>query len=1076
MWDQTTDKMFLKLREDAVMLFEKQSLTLMYLNESAKRLFSDAEQGIKLADLIPIPAVNALAETAAASDSLRPFPLPLERVPWFPERAMLHAVPLEWDGKSAVALTIDRRAYGPPAEAMQLMKAVLSASYFTAVRIDMRSKRCSIISDKNLLLDTQALFGSFADYIALYAEAVIHPEDRQQFISSFTAEQFRLFIEANTKPVCTVRRLQDEEYRWASFTLASVDPNIVLLLGKDSNEQHLEQERSDHYRTQLETLSLRNQYILSNVSGIFRLTLHIDLRTGETTICSMADSFHSAFSYDKTYSYPEVAEKLISLVHPDDKAQFTQFMTLNAFFNLNINGNKRAEFEYRRITPHSDPDASAQYTRSIITLEDYENGKPTSAFYAVLDIDEQKRAALSAKRRQEALTTQFNELVKNRFIRFTVCDYATQTARYYRIVNQKVMEPVLIPFGQYFERLIMPQVHPEDFKRVAMAFLPQAAGDAYKAGKRQIVIDYRTKFGEGWHYVRGEMYLRADDLGNLQSVLYVADIDDEVQSRNRQTVTEHEQLILRRKFGQIVQDSYIRIGEVDPDADTISHYQLLDGDYVLKKEDSPFSQYSEAVAKRIHPSQKDDFNEKLSFRQVRRAARERVGQLKGLYLFDAAGNGQYLWCNIGVRFFTNENGKAYYMTFVQNVNEEICGKNTQLNALAQAKQQLQELIRSKEQARIQKAHVFMNITSNFQLSLNQIYSALDRMKQAFPQEEVKSSEFQSIVAAYENLSAMNESAKDVLLVENNQLPLLKEPTNLVDLIRKLKESSSSVFYKKNLHFSSDASGVTQETVLCDRRRITFLLENIFMKIIRALPEESSCALRLSQKNDVRGSNRAIYEFALMTREEQIAKDIKDDFINAAPKKDTLRLMQDALTSQDGNHQQHNIYLSKRLIALMDGSLDYVKLPGETSAVILHLPMEFVPTQVIFPHSRCFGKRAIVMDSRKTAAMSELEMLRETGMQTEWQAAFNGLTAYLQLAQKENRPYDLVLLRQSELNRCMADCFKELGELIPETPLLIVLDVPAEEHAKPTPKNKVFFMPSPMFRSGLADVLYKIFDH
>ena len=1074
MWDQTTDKLFMKLREDAVMLFEKKNLKLIYLNDSAKMLFSDAEPGTALSDIIPITSVLGLTESAIESGHLRT--LPLERVPWFPERAMLHALTLEWDGIPALALTIDRRAYGPPPEAMQLMTTVLSAAYFNAVRIDLRTKRCSIISDNNSLLNTQATFGSFADYIALYADATIHPEDRQQFIDSFTAEQLRLFTEANTKPVCTVRRLQDEEYRWASFTLAAVDMNIVLLLGKDSNEQHLQQERSDRYRTELKNVSQRNQYILSNISDIFRLTLHVDLTTGDTTICSMTEAFHSVFSYDKTYAYHEITQILLSLVHPDDKEMFQPFMKMRVFSDLHKEGRSKVSYEYRRITPGEDPEASAKYTRSIITLEDYVDGVPTSAFYAVLDVDEQIRSEISAKRRQTTLASQFFSLIKNRFIRFLSYDFAEGNVQLHRIICGKVAEPTEIPFGQFFEKAIMPVCHPEDYRAVATAFLPSSVEEAYKAGKRLIVKDYRARANEGWHYVRGEMYLRADDTGTLQAVLYISDINDEVQNRDRQIQTEHEQLILRRKFGQLVQDSYIWIGEVDPDADTISHYQLTGNDYVLIKEDLPFSKYTEAFTKRVHPSQRDDFNEKMSFKQLRRAARENGEQLKGLYLLDVNNNQQYIWCNVGARFFTNENGKPYYMTFIQNVNEEICGKNTQLNALAQAKQQLQELIRSKEQARIQKAHLFMNIMSNFQLSLNQIYSALDRMKHELPQEETRSDDFQMIVSAYENLSAMNDSAKDVLLVENNQLPLLKEPTNLVELLGKLKESSSSVFYKKNLHFSSDASQVTQENVLCDRRRITFLLENIFMKIIRALPDESSCALRLSQKPDPRGTNRAIYEFALMTKEDQISSDIRSDIMDASPKKDAIRMMRDALTSQTCDHQQHNIYLSKRLIALMQGSLDYVKLPGETSAVVLQIPMEYVPMQVIFPHSRCFGKRVIVMDSRKTAAMSELEMLRETGMMTEWQADFNSLIAYLKLASNENRPYDLVLLRQSELNRCNSDCFAQLAALIPDTPLLVVLDVPADNGIQPTEKNKVFFISSPIFRSGLAEVLYKIFEH
>ena len=96
------------------------------------------------------------------------------------------------------------------------MKAVLTSAYFTSLRVELQTMRVSVISDKNPLMNTQAQFPSFIDYITQYADALIHPEDRAQFLAAFSIEQLHLFLEANTSPTCTVRRLSHEEYRWAS--------------------------------------------------------------------------------------------------------------------------------------------------------------------------------------------------------------------------------------------------------------------------------------------------------------------------------------------------------------------------------------------------------------------------------------------------------------------------------------------------------------------------------------------------------------------------------------------------------------------------------------------------------------------------------------------------------------------------------------------------------------------------------------------------------------------------------------------------------------------------------------------
>ena len=42
MWNQKTDALFLEMRQDAVLIFDKKHMKLQYLNPAAKILFPDA--------------------------------------------------------------------------------------------------------------------------------------------------------------------------------------------------------------------------------------------------------------------------------------------------------------------------------------------------------------------------------------------------------------------------------------------------------------------------------------------------------------------------------------------------------------------------------------------------------------------------------------------------------------------------------------------------------------------------------------------------------------------------------------------------------------------------------------------------------------------------------------------------------------------------------------------------------------------------------------------------------------------------------------------------------------------------
>ena len=1074
MWNEQTDRMFLELRNDAVFIFRQDSMKLAYRNRAASELI-DAEEDAAYSDLFHDAAIDNLFRMTNANGKVNA--LTLEHTPWFPEPAVLHAVSFEWEGKPSVALAIDRRAYGPPQEALQMMKAVLTSAYFTSLRIELQTMRASVISDKNPLMNTQAQFSSFVEYITQYAEAVIHPEDRAQFLAAFSIEQLHLFLEANTSPTCTVRRLSNEEYRWASFTLAMVNANIVLLLGKDSNEQHLLQERSDRYRSDLEEISLRNSYILSSISDIFRLMLHIDLRTGKTVLCAIHNDLKSYFSFDKVYNYSDIYEMLVKLVHPEDRKSMEEYASLNRLQQSVDEADGRLTMEYRRVAPEQGPDINARWTRSVFTFVQYEGDTPTEAIYAVQDIDAQKRHELEAKRKRDSLTNQFHTLIQNRFIWFIENDYGKQLSRCYPITHHMIMPPVECPFGQFFERVIMPNCHPEDYKRVALAMLPRAVEEAYQSGKQKIMVDFRIRSESGWRYARAEIYMQADENNTLRTMIYIADIHDEVQSREDLTNAEHEQLILRRKFGMMIEDSFRSVAEVDLDADTISHYQIKDREYTPVQDEMPFSKYCrEYPEKHIYPEQIAEFNQIFSYEQILRAARSHKEQLKHLFLVDLEGNRDYRWCNICLRFFRDENGKAYVMNYFEDVNEEICKRDAQLHELKETRDQLRSNIREKERARIRKAHVFLNIASNFQLSLNQVYATLDRLehdlaKQKNANEESIRKDFRSMYTAYEHLSAMTECAKDVLLLENNQLPLLCEPVSLSQMLWKMKQDYGQLFGEKALSLISTTTHVTQETVLCDRSRLTYIIDNIFVNIIRSLPYGSSVTLQLAQSVIPNQPDQAMYEFSLITNGDAVSQDIQSSMLSPIPEHDPLKEIEETVLMNRSGADQHNVYFSKRLIALMNGTLEFVRLPAHSTAVVLRLPFRFVPGQIIFPLRFTFGKRALVWDSNQTTAAATLEMMRETGMQLDWQPDYESVCAYLRLSVKQAQPYALLILRQSDLNRRTGSCLEELHQLVPETPMLVIADAPQ----KYDETTETLRLKTPLFRSALAKQLHSIFN-
>ena len=401
------------------------------------------------------------------------------------------------------------------------------------------------------------------------------------------------------------------------------------------------------------------------------------------------------------------------------------------------------------------------------------------------------------------------------------------------------------------------------------------------------------------------------------------------------------------------------------------------------------------------------------------------------------------------------------MICAEDMNEIIQKRDANLHAVYAAKEQLQTHIREAERSRIRRAHVFMNIFSSLQLGLNRLYSDLDSLES---QEQPK--ELKRMYQTYEQLSSMTECAKNMLLLENNQLTLLNQPTSLLALFRKIRQTNGRIFEKKNIHIISYTTHVTDETVLCDGERFTFLIDQIFFRVIRALPDHAAVTLQLAQLPLSEQSKQAVYEFSLVTR---------CPHPSATATHDPFQAIRRDFPDGDPGYQPYNLYFCKRLIALMHGSLDYVRMPDANSAVILRLPLSCVRQQIIFPLRHTFGKRALVWDSRQPAALATMEMLRESGMQSDWRADHDSVIAYLKLAQSQQNMYDLMIVRSSDFNGDPAAQLTEITGLTGDHPVFLIADNPGPDVSFLQQFPTVRLIQTPVFRSTLAAALRQAFD-
>ncbi len=1072
MWDMSAERTLLEARMDAAVLLEVDTMTVIYQNQAAKDLLLKSPDK-DMMTLLSIPEVQSLLREVHTASESRETTLSMAEM-----TLTLCAVPLLWEGREVVMLSLQNRDILPQQTISAALMRLLEKQYFAILEISLKRQTVTVVFAQSPMLSAHACYASYAQLFESYAQIALHSADRQAFLDAFSEERLQACAVIQETSAVSVRRMHDGLYSWARFSLSPVDEETVLFIGEDVNEEHLEQERTEQYKTELKTLSLRNSYTLSCISDIFRLMLHLDITTGDTLICCLHPSLSRLFSYDKVYSFSEITETLLRLVHPDDVEPLRAFSTMDNLRSAAQSGQTRFSFEYRRMSQPKGLDAKPEvkWTRSVIILRNFRNGVPTEAFYAVQDVHERKMMELEAKNQQKTFLDQFHMLLQHRYLWFIDSDYSAQCAVVWKIDRDNITQYMECPFSRLFEKVLIPFCHPEDIKKLATIFLPEPVRQAFHDGQKKIVSEFRMRMDDGFQWMRIEMDLLSDAHENLRSLCYICNIDREKQRMDAVANAEHKQLVLRRKFGLTVQDSYIRIGEIDLDNNVIYHYSLQKNDFVTIKDKTPFSELARSFAESsVYPDHRQIFEKKFSYARLLHASRENVSKIENRLLLDLDGSRQYLWCNLVVRFSHDADGKAFLMSYIEDIHAQITAEQEQLQELQEARERLQSMLRMNEQTRIRKAHIFSNIVADAKLYLNRVFGSVAEIKKELPEQTADSS-FEGLRDAGIHLDKLLERARDILMLENEQLMLLQEKTSLPNLLRKLKQQAADTFHGKHLDLIAYTSHVQNEMIYCDSARVEQLLENIFINLIRCLPADSKIILRLMQKPQNAEESIALYEFSLISFGDTFSQDWHKRLCAPLHTLQNTEGMERSMFL-DATQQNLGMHISKKLVAMMNGSLNFVTLPDGASAVTVRIPFRYAEAPAcLFPQLYFYGKYALILESEQECANAITEMLQEAGMHTDWVDETEQAFVMLADAAIQRQPYALLFVRQAELNQASDNLLAKLQQAAGNATIMLLEDALPQANSCPdTDYPLPYKLETPLFRSILAKHLWDLYQ-
>lgn len=369
-------------------------------------------------------------------------------------------------------------------------------------------------------------------------------------------------------------------------------------------------------------------------------------------------------------------------------------------------------------------------------------------------------------------------------------------------------------------------------------------------------------------------------------------------------------------------------------------------------------------------------------------------------------------------------------------------------SLEQKNRELEIAVRQEAAANRAKRDFLFNMSHDIRTPMNAIIGYTTLAETNLTQPAKVADYLRKISTASQHLLSLINDVLDMSRIESGRVVLEQKPLHLPTLVQDVRDIIQSNITAKGLAFTVDLAGVRDEDVIGDPLRLQRILLNILSNAVKFTPSGGNITLRVVEKSgagETSGVSDAQGETAPVNPDGRAAGGVKDGAgettsmgqAEAASGGAPLRYaeyefhVRDTGIGMSAEYQKH-IYeqfsreetstvsktegtglgmpITKRLVEMMDGSIELVSAPGQGTEFTVHLRLplggeqkEKTPTA----DPTFAGTRLLVVEDNELNMEITTTVLEEAGFSVD--QAVNGQAALEKVATAAPGEYALVLM-------------------------------------------------------------------
>ncbi len=333
---------------------------------------------------------------------------------------------------------------------------------------------------------------------------------------------------------------------------------------------------------------------------------------------------------------------------------------------------------------------------------------------------------------------------------------------------------------------------------------------------------------------------------------------------------------------------------------------------------------------------------------------------------------------------------------------EAAAEHAYKEALEKKNHELEIAVQQEAAANRAKRDFLFNMSHDIRTPMNAIIGYTTLAETNLTQPAKVADYLRKISTASQHLLSLINDVLDMSRIESGRVVLEQKPVHLPTLVQDVQDIIQSNVTAKGLSFAVDLAGLRDEDVMADPLRLQRILLNILSNAVKFTPSGGSITLRVVEKSGapVRYGD---YEFYVRDTGIGMSAEYQKHIFEQFSREETSTVSKTEGTGL-------GMPITKRLVEMMDGSIDLLSVQGQGTEFTVHLRLPLcgapkLETPVADPEFA--GMRLLVVEDNELNMEITTTVLEEAGFVVD--QAVNGQAALEKIATAAPGQYALVLM-------------------------------------------------------------------